>query len=198
MAIAKDEHGLTPLQREFATLWATKPSEAQYKLAIEAGVPRAGASVWATRTAKLPQVRAYYERLTGAAVKAIRRERAAIADIAEVLEYQSAVMRGRIGKFVREDGSIDVATVRHARGGAIRKYRSRTQRIGSEDSPVVETTAEIELADPQQAAAALLSHYDKAGGGQGPTFNVAIVNQLPTGAKIDLIRAFLSEPAENV
>jgi hypothetical protein len=84
MARAKDENGLTPLQKAFAVLLATKPDEKDYKLAIEAGVPPKGAGVWASRTARLPQVQRYYEKLTSAAVKSIRKERAAIADIAEV------------------------------------------------------------------------------------------------------------------
>lgn len=196
MAIAKDEHGLTPRQREFATLLATRPDEFQYKLAIEAGVPPAGASVWAARTSRLPAVQAYYQRLTSAAVKAVRKERAAIADIAEVLEYQSAAMRGRIGRFIREDGSVDVAKVRTAKGGAIKKYRARTQRFERNEEQITETTAEIELADPQVAAAALLGHFQKAGGMDRQTVNVAVIQNLPTGPRIELLKAFLSQSVE--
>ncbi len=197
VAQAKDEHGLTPRQKRFATLLATRPDEAQYKLAIEAGAPPRSATVWAARTSRLPQVKAYYERLTSAAVKSIRKERAAIADIAEVLEYQSAAMRGRIGKFIRADGSVDVSRVRRARGGAIKKYKSRTQRLGSgEDAVVLETTAEIELADPQVAAAALLNHYNRTGDGEKATVNIAVINNLPTGPRIELIKSFLSTPVE--
>ncbi len=196
MAQAKDEHGLTPRQKRFATLLATRPDEAQYKLAIEAGAPPRSATVWAARTSRLPQVKAYYERLTSAAVKSIRKERAAIADIAEVLEFHSATMRGRIGRYVREDGSIDIERVRKAPGGAVKKYKSRTQRIGGDDSPVIETTAEIELADSQAAANALLTHFGKTAGLDRPTVNILQIQSLPTEQRVQVIRAFLSEPVE--
>ncbi len=197
MAQAKDEHGLTPRQKRSATLLATRPDEAQYKLAIEAGAPPRSATVWAARTSRLPQVKAYYERLTSAAVKSIRKERAAIADIAEVLSYHTATMRGRIGRYVREDGSIDVEKVRKAPGGAVKKYRSRVQRLGSgEDAVVLETTAEIELSDPQAGANALLQHFQKAGGMDKPTVNILQIQSLPTEQRVQVIRAFLSEPVE--
>jgi hypothetical protein len=105
-------------------------------------------------------------------------------------------MRGRVGRYVREDGSVDIERVRKAPGGAIKKYRSRTQKFGGDDGPIVETTAEIELSDPQGAANALLGHYNKAGSGEAPTVNIAVINQLPTGPRIELIKAFLSAPTE--
>jgi hypothetical protein len=197
MAQAKDEHGLTPRQKRFATLLATKPDTPQYKLAIEAGVPAPGASVWAARTSRLPHVQAHYQRLTSAAVQAIKKERGDIASIAEVLQYHSRVMRGRVGRYIREDGTVDVERVRKAPGGAIKKYRSTTRKLGTgDDAIVLETTADIELSDPQGAANALLGHYSKLGPSDAPVVNVAIINQLPTGPKIDLIRAFLSASTE--
>jgi hypothetical protein len=193
MAYRKDENGLTDRQRAFATLLATRPGEHEYKLAIEAGVPPAGAAVWASRTARLPKVQAYYQKLTSAAVKSLRKERGEIANLAEVLAYHTATMRGKIGRFIREDGSVDVESVRKAKGGAIKKYRSRTQKYGGEDGPIVETTAEIELADSQAAANALLGHYNRTGDGERATVNIAVINNLPTGPRIDLIKKFLSQ-----
>lgn len=196
MAQRKDENGLTERQRTFATLLATRPGEHEYKLAIEAGVPPAGAAVWASRTSRLPKVQAYYQKLTSAAVKSLRKERGDIATIAEVLAYHTSTMRGKIGKFIREDGSVDVEKVRKAKGGAIKKYRARTQKYGGEDGPIVETTAEIELSDPQSAANALLGHFQKAGGMDKPTFNLTVFQQLPAETRVSVIKAFLSAPAE--
>lgn len=196
MAQPKDENGLTPRQKRFATLLATKPDVPQYKLALEAGVPISHASVWAAKTARLPWVQAYYQKLTSAAVNAIKTERAAIASIAETLEFHTAVMRGRIGKFIKPDGSVDIKRVRKAKGGAIKKYRARTQSFTRGDEPVTETTAEIELSDPQASANALLSHFQKAGGMDKPAVSVAVISGLPTDQRVSIIKAFLSQPAE--
>jgi hypothetical protein len=196
MAHRKDENGLTPLQKAFATLLATRPGEPEYKLAEEAGVPHKGAAVWASRTARLPTVQAYYQKLTSAAVKSLRKERGDIANLAEVLAFHTATMRGKLGRYVKEDGSVDVERVRKAPGGAIKKYRSRTQKYGGEDGPIVETTAEIELADSQAAANALLGHFSKTAGLDRPTFNLNVFQALPAETRVSVIKAFLSAPAE--
>jgi hypothetical protein len=193
------EDKLTQRQRDLALLVFREPSlklgEAGLKIK---GGTKQSAQVWASRTLRLPKVQAYLSRLSSQAVATMKEERAAVASMREVLEYQTRVMRSKLGAFVKEGGGVDVEAVRNASDGIVRRFKSkmRTVRVGEEFVPEVET--DIEIADPQKAADALMGHYHKIGGLDKPQVNIASITVLAPEERRNVIKRFLSEPEDVV
>jgi hypothetical protein len=200
MALVRDKDGLTEKQRELARVMCENPSlsQADAGLKVYPHWTKKSAAVWVTRQLKLPNFQDYFNGLTGAAIVSIRKNRKAIATLRDVLLGNTRVMNARIGKYIKDDGTPDIEAIRKAPPGVIKSWKTKTRMVkaGEAELFIPEVEADFDMADAQQARNALLGHFQKVKGlgEQKPVINVAVIQQLPSGQKVEFIKGFLSEP----
>lgn len=98
-------------------------------------------------------------RVAAQSVEAV--ETSAVASLAEALSTATQIMRGRMGDFVREDGSVDLEALRRAPAGVVKKYAvdAEIRRQADGTSREVEKV-KFETGDQLSAARLLVDHYD--------------------------------------
>lgn len=142
----------------------------------EAALAQAG-----SRLLRVAKVKAAIAGIVGKAMA--KAERGAIADVAEVLEFQTTVMRSKTADLFDDAGQLDMEAVKDAPAGLVRKIRmhSITQTFGKVETTSV--THEVETESALAAANALMRHYDGLDKPKDPppTINIgAILVQLST------------------
>jgi len=94
-----------------------------------------------------------------------------IASLDEALGTATVVLRGRLGKFITEDGAVDLQRIRKAKAGLVRKYEiseSMRQRRG-EDVEVWDRKTRFEMESSLSAAKTLIDFYAPKEGDQPKT-----------------------------
>jgi hypothetical protein len=111
---------------------------------------------------KTPKVQKYLAALTQEAVaKANRKTRGTVATLTDAIIVTSDIMRGNLGRFLTEDGDVDLPRIRRAPNGLVKRYETTVRRIaGSEGSAgIEERTTKFELRDSLAAASKLIDYY---------------------------------------
>lgn len=185
---AMSENRLTPKQQGFVNAYATNGQNGT-AAAREAGYSGSENVLAATasRMLRLGKIQKALAAIVGKAIA--KAERGAVADLAEVLEYQTTVMRSKAADYFDDEGQLDMERVREAPAGLVRKIRmhSVTQTFGKVETTSV--THELETESALAASQALLRHYDGLDKPRdaAPTINIlAILSELPTGTLRDL------------
>jgi hypothetical protein len=136
---------------------------------------------------KTPKVQKYLAALTQEAIaKANKKTRGTVATLTDAIIVTSDIMRGNLGRFITEQGDVDIARIRKAPRGVVKKFETTTRRLGSGDDEVIlERTTKFELRDSLAAAAKLIDYYKPEDKGPGVNVNVVV---LPPEMAIDLYR----------
>lgn len=149
---------LTKAQRAFVEALVKDPKRNQTKAAEAAGIDRSRSAVQGSRWMALGKIQQYLAHLTSAAVeRAEQKTEGVIADLAECLAHQTMVMRSKLPDYLGNSGEINVAKLKKAPAGLIRKIKIRST---TDEKGQVYAEHELQLESGSTAAQALIRHYD--------------------------------------
>lgn len=182
--------GLTDRQRKLADEWLVNGHNGT-AAARKSGCKGNDAvcAAHASRTLKIVKVMAYIEKLTGKAIA--KAERDAVASLTECLEFETRVMRSKLGDFLGDDGEASVVKIKSAPEGLIRKLKikSTTDAEGQ-----VYAQHEIELESAQDAAKTLIKHHTAKAGQIAAGALADAIRTLPAETVVMIARAMLTGP----
>lgn len=186
----KGQADLTERQRKFVNAYVSNGRNGT-AAAREAGYSGSDATlaVNASQLIRRPKVQDAISQLVGKAIA--RSERGAIATLEECLEFESRLIRARVGDYLGDSGEADVAKIKAAPEGLIRKLKikSTTDAEGQ-----VYAQHEIELESAQDAAKTLIKHHTAKAGQIAAGALADAIRTLPAETVVMIARAMLTGP----
>jgi phage terminase small subunit len=181
---------LNDRQRRFVNAWVSSGMTNATAAAREAGYKGTDGSVRMTASRLLTRdnVQAAIAAMTGKAIQ--RADRGAVASLQECLEFETRVMRSRLGDFIGDDGEPMVQKIKEAPEGLVKKLRIKST---TDEKGQVYAQHEIELESAQEAARTLIKHHEDADSGQKVAGLFAeVLRQQPPRVVAAIARAMLA------